>query len=177
MTDLPKQYQWLLNEPGPKMILEFLKIYGIAEVPGTEDNPVILDWARQVGVQNRYIHDEIPWCGLTMAILAKRAGKEVNFDPLLALNWAQFGHKVTDGAMLGDVLVFKRPGGGHVGLYIGEDFNCFHVAGGNQSDKVNIVRKGKDRLYAIRRPNYIIQPSNVRKIMLDATGAIDIKED
>lgn len=176
MIDLPKEYKWLLNEPGPKMLIEFLKIYGIAEVPGTNDNPVILDWARQVGVSNRYIHDSIPWCGLTMAIIAKRAGKTVDFDPLWALNWAKFGVPVNDGPKLGDVLVFKRDGGGHVGLYVGVDKYCYHCAGGNQSDKVNIVRKAKDRVYAVRRPIYTKQPANVRKITLSATGEIDNRE-
>lgn len=176
MTNLPQEYIWLLKEPGPKMILEFLKIYGITEVPGANDNPVIIDWARQTGVSNRYTHDSIAWCGLTMAILAKRAGKDVNFDPLWALNWAKFGKEVNDGPKLGDVLVFQRDGGGHVGLYVGVDSYSYHVAGGNQSDQVNIVRKAKSRIYAVRRPIYTVQPANVRKIILSPNGEIDNRE-
>jgi cell wall-associated NlpC family hydrolase len=37
--------------------------------------------------------------------------------------------------MLGDVLVFRRGGGGHVALYVGEDEEAFHVLGGNQADR------------------------------------------
>lgn len=173
---LPDQYSWLLNEPGPKMLLEALKLYGTKEVPGDGDNPVILEWAQEVGLQSIYRHDSVAWCGLTMAVVAKRAGKQIPTDPLWALNWAKFGNKVTNGAMLGDILVFKRQGGGHVGLYVGEDDECYHVLGGNQSDAINIVRKPLSRVYAIRRPIYINQPSNVRKIVLSDEGAIDSQE-
>ena len=34
-----------------------------------------------------------------------------------------------------------RQGGGHVALYIGEDNECYHCAGGNQSDKSNYDSK------------------------------------
>lgn len=174
--NLPSQYVWLTHEPGPKMLLEFLNIYGITEVPGAADNPAILDWAKETGLEKDYQHDSVAWCGLTMAVIAKRAGKELPPNPLWALNWALFGSKVTDGAKLGDVLVFKRTGGGHVGLYVGEDDECYHVGGGNQSDTTNIVRKAKDRVYAIRRPIYINQPANVRKVFLEADGKLDNRE-
>lgn len=170
--DLPPKYNWLLDEPGPKIIKEFIKIHGIKEAPGAIDNPVIIGWAMELGIKH-YVHDEIPWCGLAMAIMAKRAGKPFAFDPLRAKNWAQFGVKVKDGAKLGDVLVFTRKGGGHVGVYLGEDDECYHVGGGNQSDMVNIVRKEKSRIYAIRRPLYKVQPDNVRKIILSPDGDIN----
>jgi len=173
---LPKKYEWLLAEPGPKMLQEFLKIYGTAEVPGDGDNPVIVDWARETGLQRDYRHDSTAWCGLAAAVVAKRAGKELPPNPLWALNWATFGHKVTNGAKLGDILVFKRNGGGHVALYIGEDDECYHCLGGNQSDTVNIVRKPKNRVYAIRRPNYTNQPANVRKVFLSPEGDVDSRE-
>lgn len=173
---LPREYQWLSLEPGPKMLLEFLGIYGTKEVLGPGDNPIIIQWAKELGLKD-YQHDETAWCGLAMAVVAKRAGKELPpANPLWALNWALFGNKVTDGPKLGDVLVFKRQGGGHVTLYVGEDEGCYHCLGGNQSDMVNIVRKAKDRLYAVRRPVYIHQPLNVRKVFLSPTGAIDDKE-
>lgn len=175
--ELPKSYEWLLHEPGPKMIQEFVKIFGVTEVVGPGDNPLILDWAKETGLDRDYKHDATAWCGLAMALIAKRAGKELPPNPLWALNWALFGDKVSDGAKLGDVLVFKRDGGGHVGLYIAEDDECYHVGGGNQSDTTNIIRKPKNRIYAIRRPHYTNQPTNVRKIIVSAQGVIDNKED
>ena len=67
-------------------------------------------------------------------------------------------------------------GGGHVGLYIADDESCYHVLGGNQSNQVNIIRIAKDRLVAIRRPIYNIQPENVRRIEMAATGELSANE-
>ncbi len=173
---LPNDYSWLLQEPGPKMLAEALGLYGTKETPGDADNPLIIAWAKEAGLQTVYRHDSVAWCGLFMAVVAKRAGKQPPAEPLWALNWAKFGNKVTDGAKLGDVLVFKRSGGGHVALYVGEDDECYHCLGGNQADQVNIVRKPIARAYAIRRPNYSSQPLNVRKVILSSDGAIDNQE-
>lgn len=173
---LPQQYHWLTKESGPIMIKKALQLYDTMEKPGTKDNPVILSWAKEIGgkVANIYKADEIPWCGLFMAVVAKRANKKLPIDPLWALNWGTFGKHI-DTPMLGDVLVFVRKTAagttaGHVGLYVGEDATCYHVLGGNQSDAVNIQRKEKKRLYTSRRPNYNIQPSNVRRLYLKASG-------
>lgn len=171
---LPARYQWLANEGAPKMIVEFLGFYGIKETIGNEDNPIILAWAKELGLKE-YLHDSTAWCGLFIAIVAKRAGKEVVLNPLWAANWLNFGTAV-DEAMLGDVLVFKRTGGNHVGLYIGEDSLCYHVGGGNQSDSVSITRIDKARCRGIRRPKYNNPPANIRKIILSATGEISSNE-
>jgi uncharacterized protein (TIGR02594 family) len=171
---LPKNYAWLEKEPGPKMILEFLKIYGTKETIGFGDNPVILGWAKELGLKD-YVHDSIAWCGLEMALVASRAGKPVVDHPLWAANWLHFGIPVKE-AMLGDVLVFKRPGGNHVGLYIAEDLHCYHVGGGNQSDQVSIARVVKERCIGIRRPVYTSQPPNVRKIIVSSVGDISSDE-
>lgn len=174
---LPSRYSWLAREPGPKMIVEALKLYGTMESPGSANNPMIVAWAKEVGgeVADVYKADSIPWCGLFMAVVATRAGKEVPKHPLWALSWSAFGAK-SPMAALGDVLVFVRNGGGHVGLYAGEDASAFHVLGGNQSDRVCITRVAKARLYAARRPLYRVQPDNVRPIHLEATGALSLNE-
>jgi uncharacterized protein (TIGR02594 family) len=174
---LPSRYGWLAREPGPKMIVEALKLYGTLESPGSANNPNIVAWAKEVGgeVADAYKADSIPWCGLFMAVVAKRAGKEIPKHPLWALSWSAFGAK-TDAPALGDVLVFARNGGGHVGLYVGEDASAFHVLGGNQSDRVCITRVAKSRLYAARRPLYRVQPANVRPIHLESTGALSLNE-
>lgn len=169
------QYVWLLKEPGPKMLLEALKLYGTVEGAGAKDNPTILGWAAELGLTNTYSRDSIPWCGLFIGVVAKRAGKEVVKSPLWALSWAEFGAAV-DTPKLGDVLTFKRNGGGHVALYIGEDASTYHCLGGNQSDKVCITRIAKVRLFKARRPVYNVQPDNVRKIKLAGTGQISTNE-
>lgn len=174
---LPERYGWLAREPGPKMLVEALKLFGTMEKPGSANNPVILSWAKEVGaeVADVYKADSIPWCGLFMAVVAKRAGKEVPTHPLWALSWSAFGAK-SPAAGLGDVLVFVRNGGGHVGLYVGEDGSAFHVLGGNQSDRVCITRVAKARLYAARRPLYRVQPANVQPNHLASSGALSLNE-
>ena len=179
---LPEKYNWLANEGGPVMITKALELFDTSETLGKKNNPTILSWAKEVGgeVDDVYQADEIPWCGLFIAVVAKRSLKQVVKDPLWALNWGTFG-KSTDKAMLGDVLVFVRKTAegkkaGHVGLYVGEDASSYHVLGGNQSDKVCITRIEKSRLYAARRPNYNIQPSNVRVILLSSSGGVSKNE-
>lgn len=171
---IPAKYQWLEKEPGPKMLLEAIKLYGIRETLGEADNPIILEWASELGLKD-YIHDSIAWCGLFMAIVASRAGKIAPDHPLWAANWLKFGH-VVPVAMLGDVLVFKRPGGNHVGLYVAEDSICYDVFGGNQGDQVSIVRILKGRCIGIRRPDYHVQPANVRRIIFGDDGFISANE-
>ena len=173
---IPDKYKWLLKEPAPKMLIEALKLVGTKEMPGTKDNPEIIEWAQETGLNKVYSADSIPWCGLFMAVVAKRSGKTVPKDPLWALNWRNFGVVASPG-MLGDVLVFKRESGGHVALYVGEDKDCYHILGGNQSDAVTITRILKARCVGIRRPVYsIAQPPNVRRIYLSASGDVSTNE-
>ena len=182
MPTIPKQYAWILNEKGPKMMLEALKEFGTIEAAGNANNQKIIKWAAEVGgtVANVYKNDAIPWCGLFMAVIALRAGKIPPKDPLWALNWGNFGHHVDQGAF-GDTLVFvrKTPNGataGHVALYVGEDATTYHCLGGNQSDQVSFTRMAKTRLYTIRRPDYVTQPAQVRRIVLAATGKLSANE-
>jgi hypothetical protein len=79
--------------------------------------------------------------------------------------------------MLWDILVFKRPGGGHVGFYAGQRDDAFLVFGGNEANMVNLVWIAKDRLVGARRPVYKIgEPSNVRKIYLTDSGELSQDE-
>lgn len=169
---MQKGYEWLLKEPGPKMLTAMIGIFGTLEKPGAADNPVILGWAREVGIWG-YRHDSVPWCGLAMAVAAKRGGWNCNpkGNALWALNWASWGTARTGPAMLGDVLVKNRDGGGHVTMYVGEDDACYHCMGGNQSDQVNIERIPKTDFLAVRHAPWKVQPDNVRRVFLDPAGA------
>lgn len=187
---LPAQYRWLEAEPGPRMIAEALKEYGTLEAPGAADNPKIIGWQTELEAAalgrvyaGVYRHDAIPWCGLFMAIVAHRANAERRPERnpprlyLAALQWASFGKPIPkSAAALGDVLVFKRKGGGHVGLYVGHDAGAFHVLGGNQSDRVSITRLSRNRLVAVRRPAYRVLPVNVRPVPLAQSGSLSVNE-
>lgn len=169
-------YEWLKNEKAPKVLVEAVKMLGTKEVVGTKHNPVILGWAKELGLQNVYNSDEIPWCGLAIAYACHKAKVQVVDKPLWALSWSKWGTEVTS-PMLGDILTFTRNGGGHVGIYVGEDGLCYHVLGGNQGNAMSVTRIAKPRLYKARRTAWkIAQPSSVRKIRLDAKGAISTNE-
>lgn len=180
INTLPVKYQWLSNyvkDGHPLMVVKALELYGIHEGVGALDNPVILGWAKEIGgeVEKAYTHDSIPWCGLFMALVAKRAMKEIPVGPLYALDWLKFGIPNTL-PKFGDVLCFQRPGGGHVGLYVAEDATAYHVLGGNEGDQVGIVREAKTRLKGARRPKYTIQPSQVKVIQIASAGALSTNE-
>ena len=78
--------------------------------------------------------------------------------------------------MLGDILIFSRKGGNHVGTYVGENKNHFYVFGGNQSNTTNITLISKDRCIGVRRPVYKIQPESVKKYYFDIKGNVSTNE-
>lgn len=176
---LPQKYQWLNKEGAPKMLVEALKHYGTLELAGKGNNANIMLWAKEVGVSGWYTNDDIPWCGLFVGVVAKRAGYPFAPGRLLAAReWQGWGVGVpVERAMLWDVLVFVRPGGGHVGFYVGENDTAFLVYGGNQSNAVGFAWIDKARCIAVRRPLYKIgEPDNVRKIHLTFDGQLSQNE-
>ena len=171
-ADMLGKYAWLDKEPAPKMLRQALDLYGIKETLGDANNPTIMEWAKEINAYG-YNADEIPWCGLFMAVVAKRAGKPIPENPLWARNWCQWGQ--SSPKELGAVLVFSRGNGGHVGLYVGEDSECYHVLGGNQKDQVCVVPIQKRRLIACRSM-YKIKPTTVRPVWLQSEGVISVDE-
>lgn len=172
---IPASYAWLKDLDPPAIIREALALYGVKEKDGPHNNAVILGWAREVGVSG-YNADSIPWCGLFAAVVCARASWPPVHQPLWARNWAKFGNPSPEPG-LGDVLVFERGSGGHVGFYVAEDDEAAHCLGGNQGDSVSIVRIAKSRLLAARRPAWrIAQPSSVKRYHVQATGALSTNE-
>jgi uncharacterized protein (TIGR02594 family) len=176
----PAGYAWLADVGQlPRTISEGLALLGVAEVVGRGSNRTIMNWRdelNQTGVAiSGYSDDDIPWCGLFAAYVTHRAGKKVVAEPLWARNWAKFGTGVTE-ASLGDVLVFVRNGGGHVGFYVAEDASAYHVLGGNQDNKVSITRVAKARCIAVRRPIYNAKPDSVKPYRVAAGGALSRNE-
>lgn len=185
-------YAFLNNEPGPKMLLEALKLYGTTEVPGERSNPVILGWADELAALGTayakwaaewYDSDAIPFCGLGMAVVAQRANTDNRPERrpperfLSAASWSGWGIPVAAAdASLGDVLVFTREGGGHVGFFVGHDETTYHVLGGNQGDKVCVTRILKSRCAAIRWPAGLPLPTGPAPAYSVFNGAVSTNE-
>lgn len=125
---------------------------GTKEFAGKQNNSTIIGWAKKIGgwIASFYKEDSIPWCGLFVAHCMKEAGFPVKQDALSALSWSDYERSCEP--CLGAIMVFKRPGGGHVGFYVAEDDTAYHILGGNQGDKVSVVRVGKDRHVETRWP-------------------------
>lgn len=177
MAAIPKQYAYLTTIGVlPRMVSEALKYLGTIETPGPGNTPLIMRMARETGCDRQgFYGDVVPWCGLFMAFVAKEAGKQPPKWPLGALNWGGFGEEAHQ-PCLGDVLVFTRKGGGHVGLYVGEDKSHFHVLGGNQGDSVSIRRIEKARLYRVRRPLMSVPPASMKPYFVAASGIVTTNE-
>lgn len=177
---LPEAYKDLENMYKTPLAKEALALYGTTEFEGAANNPVILGWAKELGhtISDYYRKDEIAWCGLYMGVCAKRAGyiPPVGFNTLRAKSWSQWGDPITGEPMLWDILVFNRQGGGHVGIYVGEDNVCYHVLGGNQGDRVSISRVPKERLVAARREPMNSLPKTLKRIYRAPNGAISTNE-
>jgi uncharacterized protein (TIGR02594 family) len=147
-------------QPGLVWLKEAMRLMGTKETPGVGSNPVILDWASDMGI--RYSGDDIPWCGLFVGhcITSTLEREPTPTNILGARAWSSFGIKTEP--TLGAVMVFWRrslaSGLGHVGFYAGEDSTAFRILGGNQSDSVSLAWIAKDRLVGARWPATVAPP-------------------
>jgi len=169
-------FSFLNNTKSPRVIAEAMKLYGTKEIIGIKHNPIILNWAKELGqyVGIDYKADEVPWCGLFVGVCVFRAGfKPVNIC-VRASEWSKFGVP-SDMPSIGDILVFSRSGGGHVGFYVGENKHYYYVLGGNQSNTVNIMSLEKKRLTHARRCKWkIAQPKSVRPFFVTESAIANI---
>lgn len=138
----------------PPWMVTARKLIGTRETPGAKSNPTIMGWAKRLGTKvlgMLYSGDEVPWCGLFAAEVVASAGFTPPKIAVRAKAWATWGEDTIP--CEGAVLVFERPGGGHVGFHAGrETATAYQVLGGNQSDAVTLAWIAKDRCVAVRWP-------------------------
>lgn len=159
----------------PVWLIEARRWLGEAEVAGPKSNPRLLTAIRRVGARvlgMDYVNDDTAWCGGIMAAWLSMAlpAEVMPSVAVRAKSWETFGVPLT-GPALGAIVVFSRVGGGHVALYVGETATDWILLGGNQGNKVSIMRRAKSKgaPTAIRWPRSVPLPRGGR-VMTNAAG-------
>lgn len=151
---------------------------GTREAPGSANSTTIMGWAKRLGTKVlgvTYNGDDVPWCGLFAAVCVADAGLTPPPIAIRAKSWASWGGGLRPDVLApGAVLVFERPGGGHVGFYVGEDDLAYHVLGGNQGDAVTITRIAKARCVARRWPTGA--PVTGRRVQMVARPGVSLSK-
>lgn len=146
-------------------------LVGLREIPGPQSNPIILNWARDIGAPAWYHDDDQAWCAvglnrLLMACQLPMVG--TGFALLRAKSFEVYGIAMAKAA-LGAIMVFSRPEGGHVGLYLGERPDAYFIWGANQGNAISLAWIAKDRLTAIRWPPGVMMPTPAA-VFVNANG-------
>lgn len=130
--------------------------YDTAEYPGTRNNPEVVRYAEECGVPFR--DDATPWCGSFVCFVLTKAGYKEYIPkyPALARSWLKVPYLV-DAPVTGDIVIFYRNGRhsqqGHVGFFVrySEDKQSIYVLGGNQGNRVSIIKYPTYRVLGFRR--------------------------
>lgn len=128
-----------------------IALIGTKEIPGSGNNPTIIDWAKQEGgaIAREYTHDVIPFCALFENHIFTKVGLE-GTETLWALDWnadrmeRRLGRRWPGvrlpGMAVGAVAPMLRNGGGHVITIVGKDQHGNVMGlGANQSDTTSII--------------------------------------
>ena len=134
----------------PSWIVQAERFIGLKEIKGSEHNPEILQWWKDIkrgGIKD----DETPYCAAFVGAMLERSGiKSTRFEGALA--YLEWGMDLTS-PIYGCVVVFSRPGGGHVGFPVGEDeHGRLMVLGANQGDAVTVAPFERKRVAGYRWP-------------------------
>ena len=121
---------------------------GTHEVKGGE-NPRIIEYHSVTNLKAQ--EDEVPWCAAFVCWCLEKSGFK-STKSAWARSYLNYGEKL-DHPKEGAIMVFQRgEDSGHVGFYIGEDKDFFHILGGNQHDEVCVGYYAKHKLLGIRWP-------------------------
>lgn len=106
---------------------------GVKEVVGNTHNPRIIEYHATTTL--KATTDEVPWCSSFLNWIMK-AAKYHFTKSAAARSWLDYGQECE--LQLGCIVVFRRPGGHHVGFCAGWTPNTITVLGGNQANQVNL---------------------------------------
>lgn len=137
-----------------KLLQIAVKELGQKEISGPEDNPAIVNYAKEAGFE-WVDDDETPWCSIFLNWCALNSGL-LGTNKVNARSWLLSG-KSTENPEPGDVVVFWRESPdswkGHVGLFFGfsKDASRVYVLGGNQGNQVSLSAFPTDTVLGYRR--------------------------
>lgn len=138
----------------PPWLIEADRLFDTREVVGPGSNPEIMRWAQNFGgwVKAYFKDDDVPWCALFANECLRRAGFPTTKDVLAAGSFRSYGI-LLGGPALGAIVCVRRPGGNHVGFYLGERADgAIRCRGGNQSNRVSDAWISGDRSPVYRWP-------------------------
>lgn len=156
-------------------INELNAVFGWHEV---RDHARLSKWLRSDG---KTLGDpaKLPWCGdaadtaLFRALPKEPRPGDLGKNPYWALNWMYLG--VGCQPCVGAFAAFKRPGGGHIGVLVGQDATHYQVLGGNQGDTISRTWIAKDRCKAVRWPSTYPNPK-IPLPVIKRTSAVSVNE-
>jgi uncharacterized protein (TIGR02594 family) len=138
----------------PRWLTHARQFMGVREIPGKTTAPVIAKWLRRLNAW--WADDETPWCGAFVGGCLADIGLAKPKNWYRARAYLDYGYPLRK-PEVGCIVVFnggaKRPGGGHVGFVVAQDYqNRLMVLGGNQSNAVTIAPFAKSRVLGYRWP-------------------------
>jgi uncharacterized protein (TIGR02594 family) len=141
----------------PSWIQIALAEQGQSEIAGSKHNPRIVAYHQTVSMKAR--DDETPWCASFVEWCLREAGLR-GTGSAAARSYEDWG-VFLDKPVLGAIVTFTRPGGGHVGFYMGQRDGQWLILGGNQSNRVSIAPYDPSRMTSIRWPSGVPLPNAV----------------
>lgn len=126
---------------------------GVAEIPGTKHNPLIIRWWQKIKAPFR--EDETPWCAAFVGGILEESGL-TSTRSAAARSYEKWGNEL-DGPCAGAVVVLWRgspfSASGHVGFVVGKDASGkIAILGGNQDNKVSIKSFALERVLSYHWP-------------------------
>lgn len=122
---------------------------GVKEVPGPGDNPRVIEYHQSCTL--KATDDDVPWCSAFVNWVMQQVGYK-GTKSAAAISWKDWGKELDEGR-LGCIVVMTRTGGNHVAFYLDEDKSGVYILGGNQGDKVSIMKASWDVITNFRFPN------------------------
>lgn len=126
---------------------------GVSEIPGPANAPRVIEYHQKTSLKAK--KDSVPWCSSFVNFCMAEAGM-LGTNSAAARSWLKWGAELEE-PRIGCVVVFWRKGKnsayGHVGFYVGETETHVLCLGGNQKDKVCVMKYPKSRVLGYRWPS------------------------